>query len=132
MHLTILLFVFSISGQVIKCKMKRGWCQHFCFIHLHELFFFLIPKMSSSVSKGSSHRNFNVIVIEVNGGGRINDKNPVDGTYLISICTKLLVIKSIVKCSTTCLNSSRSCLLNKCLWVFWYFFTFPHSVRLVI
>ena len=63
--------------------------------------------MSSLVSKGISHRVFSIIIIEMKGG-EINDKHPADVTHLISICTKLLVIKSIVKLSSTCLNSSYS------------------------
>lgn len=70
--------------------------------------------MSSSLSKGISHRIFNMIVIEVEGR-RANEKHPVDGTHLISICTKLLVIKSIVKLSATCLNLSHFQQVNKCL-----------------
>lgn len=53
--------------------------------------------MSSSVSKGISHRIFNIIIIEVKRDGGINDNYPVDGAHLISVCIKLLVIKSLVK-----------------------------------
>lgn len=77
-----------------------------CYL-IYMSFYFLIPQMSSLVSKGISHRIFNIIIIEMKGG-KINDKHPVDGTHLISICTKMLVIKSIVKLSATCWNSSHA------------------------
>lgn len=65
--LGILLFVLSVSDQAVEKLMPT-----FLFHIICMSVFFLIPKMSSSVSKGISHRIFNIIVIDVKRDRGIN------------------------------------------------------------